>query len=80
MIGGRVGVLFQIGGEYGWGGVWQFVYDTNRPAFLERDLVGLCVNDNWQMSVWLCGGEKESIHMVWKGTAGFSDVKGIYGI
>ena len=23
------------------GGVWQFVYDTNRPAFLERDLVGL---------------------------------------
>ena len=27
-------------------GVWQFVYDTNRPAFLERDLVGLGVNGN----------------------------------
>ena len=28
-------------------GVWQFVYDTNRPALLERDLVGLGVNGNW---------------------------------
>ena len=27
------------------GGVWQFVCDTNRPAFLERNLVGLGVND-----------------------------------
>ena len=26
------------------GGVWQFVYYTNRPAGLERDLVGLDVN------------------------------------
>ena len=25
------------------GGVWQFVYDTDGSAFLERDLVGLCV-------------------------------------
>ena len=27
-------------------GVWQFVCNTNRPAFLERDLVGLGVNGN----------------------------------
>ena len=33
------------------GGVWLFVYDTNRPEFLERDVVGLCVNGNWQ--VWV---------------------------
>ena len=32
-----------------WSGVesGSFVYDTDRPAFLERDLVGLCENGNW---------------------------------
>ena len=25
----------------------QFVYNTNRPAFLESDLLGLCVDSNW---------------------------------
>ena len=29
------------------GGVWQFVYDTYRPAILKGDLAGFCVNDNW---------------------------------
>ena len=29
------------------GGVRQFVYDTDRPAFFERDLVGLSVDSNW---------------------------------
>ena len=38
---------FKLAADVVWGGVRQFVYDTNRPAFLERDLVGLCVNDNW---------------------------------
>ena len=61
-------------------GVWQFVYDTNRPAFLERDLMGLGVNGNWQDWVQYSGGEAVSIHMVRKGTAGFSNVKSItYG-
>ena len=28
---------------------WSLVvyYDSDRPAFLERDLVGLSVNSNW---------------------------------
>ena len=47
-------MLFQTGGEYGQGVIWQFMYDTNRPAFLEMDLVGLCVNDNWQIRVRYC--------------------------
>ena len=38
---------FKLAADLVWGGVWQFVIDTDRPAFLERDLVGLCVNDNW---------------------------------
>ena len=59
------------------GGVWQFVYDTNRPAFLERDLVGLGVNGNWQVWVQYCGGEAVFIHTVRKGMAGFSNVKSI---
>ena len=46
MIGGRVGMHFQIGSKCGWGGIWQFVYDTNRPAFLEGNWLGLCVNGN----------------------------------
>ena len=33
------------------GGVWQFVYDTNRPA----SLVGLDLNANWEVWVWYCG-------------------------
>ena len=53
------------------------MYDTNRPAFLERDLVGLCVNSNWQVWVRYCGGEVVSIHTVRKGTASFSNVKSI---
>ena len=40
LIGGQVGMQFQTGGGCGLG--WsQVVCDTNRPAFLERDLVGL---------------------------------------
>ena len=59
------------------GGIRQFVYDTNRSAFLERRLVGLGVNGNWQVRVRYCGGEVVSIHMVRKGTVGFSNVKSI---
>ena len=40
-------MLFQISGVCVWGEVCKFVYDTDRPAFLERDLVGLCVDGNW---------------------------------
>ena len=73
-------MLFQTGGKYGPGGVWQFVYDTNRPAFLERDLMGLGVNGNWQIWVRYCGGEVVSIHRVRKGMAGFSNVKALHSI
>ena len=59
------------------GGVWQFVYDINRPAFLERDLVELGVNGNWQVWVQYCGGDAVSIQIVRKGTVGFSNVKSI---
>ena len=59
------------------GGIWQFVYDTNRPEFLEKDLAGLGENGNWQVWVRYCGGEVVSIHTVRKGTAGFSNVKSI---
>ena len=59
------------------GGAWQFVYDTNRPAFLERDQVGFSVNGNSYVWVRYCGGEVVSIHMVRKEMAGFSNVKSI---
>ena len=57
------------------GGIWQFVYDTNRPTFLERVLVGLGVKENWQVWVRYCGGEAVSIPAVRKGMACFSNVK-----
>ena len=44
--------------------VWQFVYDTDRSAFLERDLVGLREDGNWQVWVRYCGAEPVSIHTV----------------
>ena len=57
--------------------MWQFVYDTNRPAFLERDLVGVGMNGHWKVWVRFGGGEAVSIHAVRKGTVGFSNVKSI---
>ena len=38
---------FKLAADVIWGGGWQFVYDTDRPAFWERDLVGFCVDSNW---------------------------------
>ena len=62
------------------GGVWQFVYDTTKPAFLERDLVGLGVNGNWQVWVRYCGDGVVSIHMVRKGNVSFSNVKALHSV
>ena len=52
------------------------MYDTNRPAFLERDLVGLSVDNNWRVWVRYRGGELVPIHAVGKGAMVFSNVKG----
>ena len=53
------------------------MYDTNRPAFLERDLMGLSVDGNWQVWVRYRGGEPVSIHTVGKGATGLSNVENI---
>ena len=37
---------FKLAADVVRGEVCQFMYDANRPAFLEGDLVGLCVNGN----------------------------------
>ena len=51
------------------GGVWQFVYDT---SILGKRSGGIVCE--WQLAG---GGETVFIHMVQKGTAGFSNVKNI---
>ena len=43
------------------------MYDTNRPAFLERDLAGLSVDSNWHVWVRYRDGEPVPIHAVRKG-------------
>ena len=48
------------------------MYDTNKPAFLERDLVGLSVDSNWQVWVRYHGGEPVPMHAVGKGATGFT--------
>ena len=53
------------------------MYDTNRPACLERDLVGLSVDGNWQVWIRYRGGEPVPIHTVRKGATGFSNVESI---
>ena len=53
------------------------MYDTNRPAFVERDLVGLSVDGNWQVWVRYRGGELVPIHTVGKEATGFSNVESI---
>ena len=53
------------------------MYDTKRPAFLERDLVGLSVDSNWQVWVRYCGGEPVPIHVVRRGAMGFYNVESI---
>ena len=39
-----VDLPFDIGGGHGRGGIWEFVDDMDRPAILERELVGLGVD------------------------------------
>ena len=38
---------FKLAADVVWGGIWHFVYDTDRAAFLERDVVGLSMDGNW---------------------------------
>ena len=52
------------------------MYDTDRPAFLERDLVRLSVATGRSM-VQYHGGEPVCIHTVGKGATDFSNVKSI---
>ena len=51
------------------------MYDTNRPPFLERDLLGLSVDSNWQVWARHRGGEPAPIHAVRKGATGLSNVE-----
>jgi hypothetical protein len=37
-------MLFHVGSGRGGGGIWKFMYNTDGPAFLERELVELGVN------------------------------------
>ena len=46
VIGGQVGMQFQICNEYGQEWSQKLVYDMDRPAVIKRDLVRLCVNGN----------------------------------
>ena len=39
-----VDMLFHVGSGRGGGGIWKFMYNTDGPAFLERELVELGVN------------------------------------
>ena len=56
------------------------MYDSNRPAFLERDLVGLSVDSNWQVWVRYHGSEPVTIHAVGKGAIGFSNVESLHSV
>ena len=53
------------------------MYDINRPAFLERYVVGLSVDGNWQFWVRYRGGEPVPIYTVGNGATGFSNVESI---
>ena len=55
---------FQIGGGCGLGWILVVLYDTDRPVFLERNPVELCVGGNWQVWVRYRGGEPVSFHTV----------------
>lgn len=46
------------------GAVKKFVYDMDRPAILKGYLVGLCVDDNWEIWVQVCGHEMVSIFAI----------------
>ena len=68
---------FQTGDGCGLGWSQVGVYDTNKPAFVERDLVGLSVDGNWQVLVRYRGGELVPIHTVRKRATSFSNVESI---
>ena len=43
----QVGMLFQIDSRHGQGGIREFVYDPDRPAFLIREMVEFGVDKHW---------------------------------
>ena len=55
-------------------GVRKFVYNADRPANL-KDVMGLCVDGNWEIWVRGCGGETVSIYAIGEEAVGFSIVK-----
>ena len=55
--------------------VRKFVYDTDRAAILNGNLVGLCVDGNWEIRVRDYGSEMMSIYAVRDGTAVSPNVK-----
>ena len=58
-------------------GVRKFVYDMHRPSLLKGDLVGLCLDGNWEICVRGCSGEIMSIYAVIEGAAGISNEKAL---
>ena len=40
----QVGMSFQIDDRHGRGGIREFVYNVDRPAFLKRELIGFGVD------------------------------------
>ena len=68
---------FKVGGKCGECGVRKLVYNTNRPAILKMDLVGLSVDGNWQIWVRDCGSEAVSIYEVREGAAGISNLNSL---
>ena len=43
----KFGIPFQIDGRHDRGGVREFVYDADKPAFLKTELVGFGVDRHW---------------------------------
>ena len=50
-IRGQVGMQFPLVIDTAMGGVKKFVYGMDRPAILKGCLVGMCVDDNWE--IWV---------------------------
>ena len=57
------------------GRVRKLMYDINRSAILKRNLVGLCVDVNWQIWVQDWDSEMVSNYAVREGEVGFANVK-----
>ena len=72
--------MFHVDGGRGRGGIWEFVNNTDAPAFLETELVGLGVDGYREVSFHDCASGMVPINMFREHLTFFPNVKALHSL